>query len=367
MKRKSFVYDFIFCGYYGFENVGDDAVLSVLVREIKEQFPYKSIAVISAGEYSPLKKYGVTFINRGSIIETLRAIRSSHTLVFGGGSLLQDVTSRRSLIYYSAILEVGRMFCRELSVLSNGIGPLDRFGEKIVSRILRKADRISVRDPESYKEALRLGASEESTSLCADPVFLMDFEEKQMKGLPEKYFSIALRKTANGRDVPENEIIKFCRKYSRRGFIPIFIPMQCSTDYEVCRRVAEKCGGRVICTANAEQVYAVLRGASFSVGMRLHFLFLSLMAGIPAVGLSYDLKIDFAYPYAGGEYIIPSHCVTAENLARAVENAQKNTDSEKLRSRCLEMRTLASYDVRSMSAAADNRQTLENTLYSKSV
>ena len=364
MKGKK-IYDYTVSGYYGFHNTGDDAVLDVLIREIRVREPGAVIAVITQNEYPTLKKSGVKFIDRRSIPETLTALYHTRTLIFGGGSLLQDVTSRRSLAYYALILKAGHCLCDRVHIFSNGIGPLGIAGEKTVSRLLSSADSVSVRDPFSFCEAVRMGADPASVTLGADPVFLMERDaggEKLLSdfGIGGKFFAVSLRSFSESEDF--SQIIVFCEKMKKKGLLPLFFPMQESADGEICRRAAKACGGAVFSGKSAGEILSVLSLAEFSVGMRLHFLLLSLMAEKPTVALSYDVKIDSTVPYAGGEFVLPAKA-SAHEIESAVSKAEKSTDGEFLRRRCMEMRSLAKRDMDGILRP----HTLVKTLYSKSV
>lgn len=362
-------YDYIVSGYYGFGNTGDDAVLTVLIKEIKLREDAAKIAVISEKKYPELERFGVHFICRRSIRKTLSALSRAKTLIFGGGSLMQDVTSCRSLIYYALILKAGRALCDRTVIFANGIGPLDKAGEKIAAGMLSSADAVSVRDPVSLGEAVRLGADPAAVTLSADPVFLMDTHPAGGRtllsgaGVDGRFFAVSLR------NFPEceksvHEVVRFCKMMKNNGLFPVFFPMQDSADGELCRRAAKECGGAVIADISAEEILSVLALSEFSVGMRLHFLLFSLMTGKPTVALSYDPKIDSTVPYSGGECVLGAAAVTAEDIGDAVQRVRKNTGGEFLRRRCMEMRDRAGRD---MDSLCRRSHTLVKTLYSKSV
>lgn len=352
--RKVTRYDAVISGYYGFGNMGDDAVLSVLTEKLRERNPEARIAVISKNKSDSEKKYGVSCIGRFDLWGIVRAMIGAKMLIMGGGSLLQNETSRRSLLYYTFIVKLGHFLCKNVFVYANGIGALKgKSGYRRARRALLSADRVSVRDPDSFGIARSLSKDAKRTVLSADPVFLMSLpsdgaarlklEEAGLSG--KRFFAVSLRVTRDEKELPFSEIVDFCKKYSRRGLLPLFLPMQDEYDGELCRRAAEECGGRVLFCDDARTVGAILGKAEFSVGMRLHFLLLSLMGGTPTVALSYDCKIDSSVPYAGGKHVIPAESATASSIEFQVKAAQKDTDAEKLRHRCLEMRSLALWDI----------------------
>ena len=87
-------------GYYGFDNIGDESILRTLVSSLREHIPDCSLTVLSHNPTSTREKYGVEAVDRMSPVAILRAVKKCDMLISGGGSLLQDVTSSKSLHYY---------------------------------------------------------------------------------------------------------------------------------------------------------------------------------------------------------------------------------------------------------------------------
>ena len=101
MDRKHVVIS----GYYGFSNAGDEAVLSAIISELQNARPNEiDITVLSASPEDTASTYGVAAAPRMSRKDVDKAIDDCDMLISGGGSLLQDVTSIRSLLYYLWII-----------------------------------------------------------------------------------------------------------------------------------------------------------------------------------------------------------------------------------------------------------------------
>ena len=90
-------------GYYGFKNFGDEAILSVLVNHLKEHENI-DITVFSSDKEYTSKTYSVNSVKRFDLKNVIKTIRETDVLISGGGSLLQDVTSFKSLVYYSLFI-----------------------------------------------------------------------------------------------------------------------------------------------------------------------------------------------------------------------------------------------------------------------
>lgn len=158
-------------GYYGYDNFGDEWSLREVMAAIRCVAPDSEIAVISGNCQRTVVLHGITAVGRGPA-QLRKAICDADLLVCGGGSLLQDVTSARSLLYYLWVLEYALHKGKKVMVWGEGLGPLNR--KKLRSwtgRILAKADLLTWRDESSYALAKAVGVPEDKMILAADPVF----------------------------------------------------------------------------------------------------------------------------------------------------------------------------------------------------
>ena len=105
-------------GYYGFDNIGDESILRTLVSSLREHIPDCSLTVLSHNPTSTREKYGVEAVDRMSPMAILRAVKKCDMLISGGGSLLQDVTSSKSLHYYLSIIRCAEFFHKKVFILS---------------------------------------------------------------------------------------------------------------------------------------------------------------------------------------------------------------------------------------------------------
>ena len=92
----------VISGYYGFDNTGDEAVLFSIIqalrRTCKQDLP--EIVVLSNQPEKTSKRYGVKAIDRWNIKLIYKTLKKSDLLISGGGSLLQDITSNKTIPYY---------------------------------------------------------------------------------------------------------------------------------------------------------------------------------------------------------------------------------------------------------------------------
>ncbi|MFZ9973426.1 MAG: polysaccharide pyruvyl transferase family protein, partial [Vulcanococcus sp.] len=123
----------LLCGYYGEHNLGDDALLEALLA----QLPPAVVPLVTAHDQAEISlRYGVDSVNRRSLPAVLEALGHCQALVLGGGSLLQDSTSFRSLLYYAALISAARLQGKPVLLWAQGLGPLRRRRSRALVRLL---------------------------------------------------------------------------------------------------------------------------------------------------------------------------------------------------------------------------------------
>ena len=92
-------YRVLVSGYYGFSNAGDDAILEAIQQSVQTVGEDIGVTVLSNDPALTWKQYSMDAIPRFRVGEVFSALRRCDVLLSGGGSLLQDTTSTRSLLY----------------------------------------------------------------------------------------------------------------------------------------------------------------------------------------------------------------------------------------------------------------------------
>ena len=100
--------DIVISGYHGFSNSGDEALLFAILNTLRTMRPDLDVTVLSKTPEETARVYGVKSIFRYNIFKIIKEMKASKMLLFGGGSLLQDVTSSKSVLYYLAVFQPDR-------------------------------------------------------------------------------------------------------------------------------------------------------------------------------------------------------------------------------------------------------------------
>ena len=285
----------LLCGYYGEHNLGDDALLEVLLSQIAVP---QSVVVTAHDQQQVQQRHGVTTVDRRSPAAVLKALADCRALVFGGGSLLQDATSFNSLLYYAALIVAARLQGKPVVLWGQGLGPLRRRRSRtLVRALLPLLTAVRWRDPDSAALAARLGRA---NGHAADPVWAMPAQQWRGKGGP---IVVCLRPTpllVGAAWSPYLEALAELAEEADREVI--WLPFHQDQDTGLLDQLdaaglvpaALKLRNRQVVALTPREAQAVFATAGLVIAMRLHGLILAAVSGAPAAALSYDPKVAAA-------------------------------------------------------------------------
>ena len=297
----------VISGYYGFANAGDEAMLTAIIKSLRSLDPDVDIKVISGNPEVTAKTHQVKSIYRFNVLEVLSALAGCDLLVSGGGSLLQDVTSKRSLMYYLSIVALGRLLSKKVMLFAQGIGPIrNGFMRKLTKQVTSKADLITVRDKDSLYELRRLGVPESKVLRTADAVFTLPPEDiaygrrlLDQFHIPTDKMLIAL--SVRNWQEDDSYLLELAKAadglaQQRKAHI-VLLPLQYPADVEACQRVQQfmdcKAASTVIkADCDTEGFLSLIGNFDLLIGMRLHALIFAAVMKVPFVAVSYDPKVD---------------------------------------------------------------------------
>lgn len=334
-------------GYYGFDNSGDDAILKAIVKDIGDYNEKINIKVLSNNPSKTENMYPVTAVNRFKIKEVLEAIKDSDLFISGGGSLLQDVTSTRSLLYYLALMSCAKLCKKPIMVYANGIGPIDRNINRYFTRkILNKVDLITLRDEGSREYVESLGVKNKNIHVTADPVFTLLPSPKEevnqifkAEKIPndKKIIGISVRQwkgSDNLVEVISKSIEYMLKKYDVNiVLIPMHYPEDLDISLEIQSRVKEPGSYVMNEKYSVEEIMGVINELEIIIAMRLHSLIYAATQEVPIVGLSYDPKINGILKSLKLDNICDVENLKYEELIHNIDYVWKNKETlkEKLR------------------------------------
>lgn len=299
----------VISGYYGCGNAGDEAVLA----GIKESFARCAgerarLLVLSQNPDDTTRLHNLPAVYRMSASLVRQTLRESDLLLSGGGSLLQDTTSVRSLLYYLWVARVAFSVGVPVMFYAQGLGPLRRsFSRTLVRMVANRTAAITVRDEPSARLLASIGVNRPPIEVTADPAFALspatpDCVDALLRaeGLPTAtpLLGVALRPWGGAEESPVEAYAALLVALARRcNAQPVLLPMHAGDDVTFAEQVAERTGCPaefpVIRHAYPPNVLLGLTGRMQAVvALRLHALIFAARVGVPPFALSYDPKVE---------------------------------------------------------------------------
>jgi L-malate glycosyltransferase len=298
-------YDVILSGYYGFKNSGDDAILMAILNNLRVYKRNVRIVVLSRNPVETVKSYNVDSINRLNLFKAISIMRKSKLFINGGGNLMQDDTSTRSLIYYLGVTWMAKKMGAKVMVYANGIGPINKsFNKRLTHFVLNQVDVITLREDLSRIELDLLKISKPQIIVTADPALTVEavtearvseIFEKEGIDIQGPFIGFSARICENNMKYDEGVLAKAADYvYENYNSIPVFIPMQ-PVDLKIIESIVSKMSNKgyvIRGDYEVNDILGVISKMQMLVGMRLHSLIYAANLGVPIIGLVYDPKVE---------------------------------------------------------------------------
>ncbi len=341
--EKADEYDAVISGYYGFDNSGDDSILKAIINNLRELKPDIKLLVLSGNPKETSALYGVDAIHRFNIGAVRHNLKRAKLLISGGGSLIQDVTSDKSLAYYLFIIETAANLGTDVMLYANGIGPiLNHRNYPRIRHALGKAELITLREKSSLDELKKIGVENPKITVTADPAFTLrptteETADEILKesgiGPGEGFVCVSVRPWKKLSPNFESEIANSVKYiYEKYGLRTLFIPMQCPKDSEITQKTAHlagSCGLVAPEKLSPAEILGIVKRSEIVIGMRLHTLIYAASVATPIIGLMYDPKISAVIEYIGRNDEISVESLTSADLNVLIDEVMANRGSIK--------------------------------------
>jgi polysaccharide pyruvyl transferase CsaB len=280
----------VLCGYYGFGNGGDEALLATLLQMLPAQV---TPIVLSNNPEKTAKTYGIRSINRWNSLDVLAALRQSQAFIFGGGSLLQDATSLKSVLYYCGLIGLAQGMGLKTIAWAQGLGPLKTsFGQQLTRRALSQCQGITVRDGGSAK---LLEQWQLPYSVTADPVWALEsLAVPELADLPMPRVAVVVRTHPQFTEARIRTFIQALQDFQKAtDLFVLLVPFHLPQDVALSKQMAEALGNKaqLLLIEEPRRLKGVFRGVDYTLAMRFHGVLMAASEGSVLWGLSYDPKV----------------------------------------------------------------------------
>lgn len=317
---------FFIAGYYGFGNVGDEAVLATILDDLRSISPGAQFSVTSERPDLTRNMHAVNAISWRRLDEVIDAIEWSDHVIIGGGGLynsyfdygptefIRETANYAQHIYDMPIL--ARVLSKPVTVYAVGGGQITgSFPRRQASLSLSCSSSVMVRDHVTEAFFLDLGCSRQTLHVVADPAFRVRNADPSQLTLSQaeafawsqehRPIAVVVRKWL---ELPD-EYISFLAAAlenlaTRLGRPLLFIPFDLdlhggdslSDDRAVITQIAAILPSSLHYRVLEDEhhpnaISLLLSGATAVVSMRLHGCILAVRNAVPLIGINYDPKV----------------------------------------------------------------------------
>ena len=294
-------------GYIGFDNFGDESLLNVLLENLKTLST--QITVITSNPKKTAFVHGVKTVKTFDIFGLLLSILKSDILISGGGSLLQDKTSVKSLFYYLFVILSAKFLGKKVVIYSQGIGPINnRFAKLLTKFTLKMCDLLTLRDEKSL--FLLRGWGINNVDLESDAVFNLKIPQYE----PQNRVGIQLRawKYLSASFIDEL-VAQVISNFSDKEIL--LFSFQDELDYEICKNFQAKLAlkapyikSQIIQNNYTNNIIDNFKTLEYLIAMRFHACLLATKFGIKTLVINYDEKVEKLAKCTGMPFVNLDEC-----------------------------------------------------------
>jgi len=325
----------LICGAYGMGNAGDEAILDAILAEMRSIDPDMPLTVVTRSPESTALKQGVKTLHSFNLLRFYRALGRCALYINGGGSLIQDVTSTRSIRYYLLSLRAAKSRGCRVLMYGCGIGPVNRprNRSRAAEMINSSVDAITLREEHSLRELKSMGVTEPEILLSSDPaLFIEPAPEGEIDALfarhglktGDRHICFCLRNWPGYGE--KAQIFGRAAAYAREryGLRSVFFALNHKKDGSPSAQALQFAGKDAVVIDEAMSSGAavgLISRMEAVVSMRLHALIFAASQSVPVAGISYDPKVHAFLDYIGQDNCEGFDSVTEEGLKAMIDRA----------------------------------------------
>ena len=164
----------LICGGDSWANRGDAAILAGTLASLSECLPGVRLLVASDQPLRTAQQEDVTVVARRRPGAMLSALREADLMLWGGGQLLQNASSKPFLLAQLALVQTAHALGTPVMGFAQGAGPIDGGLSRLAARRVVDGSRcFTVRDTLSASALRSLGVVRTPIEVTADPALLI--------------------------------------------------------------------------------------------------------------------------------------------------------------------------------------------------
>jgi polysaccharide pyruvyl transferase CsaB len=295
------------CGSYGGLNLGDEAILTVAIEQLRTAVPGVELTVFTRDVCHTRAHHDVDrAIDARTAFrdELIAELGRLDLLLLGGGGILYDRESES----YLHVPRIAQAMGVPTATYAIGVGPLERHVERqAVADVLNGMAAITVRDQGTRRLLEQIGVTND-IAVTADPALLL---RPAAAPPPEiDWHELSRERHLVGMSVREpggithgleegvyHRLLANAADFVAERFDAnlVFVPME-RQDIGHAHRVIAEMGSPdrawvMKGTYGPREVLAMMGALDLAIGMRLHFVIFAALAGVPVLALPYAAKV----------------------------------------------------------------------------
>ena len=296
-------------GSYGGMNLGDEAILESILRELRAALDV-DVVVFSANPKDSERRHKVRAVpiremNKDEIIDELRKL---DLFILGGGGILYDDALEGYLRDVNWAKELGI----PVMVYAISVGPFkEPESKQLVTQVLNTVDKITVRERDAKRMLNDIGVTQE-IEVTSDPALLLKpqpFTKEMLKkeGINPDTSLVGFSVREPGPAAPDLNIEQYHAMLANAADFMVerfdaqvlFVPMELGEhkdpqhSHAVISKMANAQRASVLKGEyTSGEVLGLMKHMAFAVGMRLHFLIFAGIQNVPFVPLPYASKVS---------------------------------------------------------------------------
>jgi polysaccharide pyruvyl transferase CsaB len=324
-------------GYYGYGNIGDEAILEALAQRLAS-YPEIRISVLSSNPLYTFNTQGLSAVSRRNPFAVIKAIVNSDYLVSGGGGLIQDSTSLRSPYFYLFQILLTIFLARRFVILGQGIGPLrGAFARFLTRELFKEAQAITVRDLNSKTFLMESLPPDFDLTVTADIALMLQSASKERAedilydegaaDLPTPILGVSIkgnRKDKKTAGFYASAISSFIEETQGGA---LFIPFFPKYDTEFAKKVMTGVKGPAAILRKRykpSEILSIFGSMDHILAGRYHGTIFASLAEKSFTPIAYDPKIEYFLDELGIENNIVTPVIGARSIEEALLNDYEN-------------------------------------------
>jgi polysaccharide pyruvyl transferase WcaK-like protein len=290
---------YILVGNYGVGNVGDE----ILKDYFLERFSDIEWIICSNDPNCgvPRLPSGIRSLFSFKWIKTIRVLKKSDGMVFGGGSLFTDTESAKACWIWFVHALFAVIFKKPIYLAFQGVGPFRTTIGKALSRwVIKRSKFVIVRDSASYDRTIDMlmknkvyedrkdymVEKNKEVVQSSDPSILL-LESQEIDSRTQKMFTVIPRLSTGWKDGGIMRFAKEFEGFEKENCQINIVSMQPDNlrEQKLCADISEALHGRVINCNEFKNLSALILKSDLVITQRYHGAVAALSSGVPFVSI----------------------------------------------------------------------------------